>query len=67
MDRHGLIEFAVAVLGHFCCVARVRKWHETVMAVMSPHVRCWGVNGLAGPRVDEQRSADAVTSPTTAR
>ena len=24
-----LIEFAVAVLGHFCCVARVRKWPKT--------------------------------------
>jgi hypothetical protein len=29
---------------------------ETDIAVLSLHVRCWGVNGLAGPRVDEPAS-----------
>src|ERR1700719_3529684 len=25
-----------------------RVWHETVMAVLSPHLRCWGMNGTLG-------------------
>jgi hypothetical protein len=30
--------------------------HEPDIAVLSPHVRCWGVKGLAGSRVDEPAS-----------
>jgi hypothetical protein len=46
-------------------VAHVASWHGTDIAALSPHVRCWGVNGLAGLALTSQHPVDAVISPTT--
>jgi hypothetical protein len=38
---------------------------QTVVAVLPTHVRCWAVNGLAGPRVGEPAALpNALINPT---
>ena len=46
----------IAVVDSLKVLDPKRPIREADMPMQSPHVRCWGMNGLAGLRIDEPAS-----------